>query len=742
MFKIFQCFVLIVIPGLAFCESPSKKEFSSERTTEALVKRVAASIVTIRATDRDGEEQLLGTGFVVDASGLIATNFHVIRERRSLTVELPESKPLKVIAVEASSRYEDLAIIRVAPSEHELVPLKLSDEATIAQGVAVLAFGNPLGLKHSVTQGVVSAIRIIEEREMIQVAIPTESGNSGGPLVDLDGTVRGIVNMKSAIAENVGFAIPIAKLKLLMEATNPIAIDRWVRMGSLDPKRWKVVLGGEWHERSGSLTVTGQSNGFGGRVLCLSQQSVPADSFEVAVDVKLDDESGAAGLVFHADGGDKHYGFYPSNRKLRLTCFKGPNVLNWEIIQDVASQHYIPNEWNRLRVHVAADRIQCFVNGHDVINVKHSGLSKGQVGLAAFRKTGAEFRRFRVAADLEENQLASATQKSIDELVVRHGKIDALDEDAIAVLAVQPDAAAQEMNRQAEELARRAAGLKRLAEDVRLVPILEQLGKWRESTERSDLLVGALLVASLAHPDIDLPSYVDRINQMAEEIQKSIPENATDEQKLSALNRYLFEENGFHGGQDEFYHQANNQLDRVIDDREGMPITLCVLYMEIGRRLGLTLEGVGLPGRFIVRYRSAKGKSQLIDVFEKAEILSETEVAMMVMMRDQRLTSDEDLRAQRPIEILTRILTNLCGSADRARDVESMRRYAEGLVTLHPDDSEYRWMRGLMRFRTNRLGMAAQDFDWMIEHPSDAIDIDRVIELRSQIDHELAETGR
>ncbi len=724
-----------------FAESPSTSTALTERTTEAIVSEIGQSIVTIRAADRDGKEYGLGTGFVIDANGLIATNFHVISEGRPLKVTLWPNKLLKVLAVEASSRNDDLAILRVDPGEHILVPLKLSDDVSIAQGVSVLAFGNPLGLRHSVVQGVVSAIREVEHRQLIQLAIPIEPGNSGGPLVDLDVNVRGIINMKSAIAKNVGFAIPIARLKSLMQSPNPIAIDRWVRLAGIDTKRWTILQGGQWQERSGVISVSGSGHGFGGRILCLNQQAVPKDSFEVAVDVKLDDESGAAGLVFHADGGDRHYGFYPSNRKLRLTCFNGPNVLNWEVIKDVASQHYLLDDWNRLKVRVVGKQIECFVNGYKILEVMHSELSKGQVGLAAFRGTGAEFRRFRIAEDLHESQLDEATHRSIADLAERRIEIDLLDEDAIAGLSSDSNAAARELVRQAELLSRRAEGLKRIAEDVHLVPVLKRLSKWQETADKGDLLVGGLLVAALAHPDIDVDRYVDRVNQMAVEIQQSLPEKANDEQMMMAINRYLFDENGFHGGQDEFYHQANNQLDRVIDDREGMPITLCVLYMELGRRLGLSFEGVGLPGRFVVRYRSSQGETQLIDVYEKAELLSDTEVAMMVMMHSQRLTVEEDLRSQSPIEILTRILRNLIGSAEQAGDIESMRRYTEGLVAIHPETPDFRWMRGLMRYQSDRLGMAAQDLDWLIENQSEGVDLDRVIKLRMQIDRELAERG-
>src|ERR1700736_979903 len=82
----------------------------------------------------------------------------------------------------------------------------------------------------------------------------------------------------------------------------------------------------------------------------------PAVPYEVAVTVRLDDESGAAGLIFHADGGDKHYGFYPSGGQLRLTRFEGPDVLTWKILNQEASPHYKPGDWNTLKVRIEKDR--------------------------------------------------------------------------------------------------------------------------------------------------------------------------------------------------------------------------------------------------------------------------------------------------------------------------------------------------------------------------------------------------
>src|SRR5262249_2891535 len=177
------------------------------------------------------------------------------------------------------------------------------------------------GLKHSVVAGVVSGTREIENRQMIQLAIPIEQGNSGGPLLDMQGRVHGLLTMKSAVTENLGFAMPVNALKPLIEKPNPTLMARRVRSGALGPQEGTTLFGARWRQRAGRILVDGLGNGFGGRSLCLSQQAIPEEPYEVSVSVRLAQEDGAAGLVFCSDGGELHYGFYPSNGKLRFSRF-------------------------------------------------------------------------------------------------------------------------------------------------------------------------------------------------------------------------------------------------------------------------------------------------------------------------------------------------------------------------------------------------------------------------------------
>src|SRR5690606_39458541 len=99
---------------------------------------------------------------------------------------------------------------------------------------------------------------------------------------------------------NLGFAVEVNALKSLLNKPNPVPIERWLTIGTLDPADWKPMLGARWRQRAGRILVEGLGQGFGGRSYCLATEPAPTRPYEVAVDVRLEDEDGAAGLIFSA----------------------------------------------------------------------------------------------------------------------------------------------------------------------------------------------------------------------------------------------------------------------------------------------------------------------------------------------------------------------------------------------------------------------------------------------------------
>jgi putative serine protease PepD len=204
-----------------------------EKRFEAVVARVSPSVVQIESGSG------LGSGIVYDGRGDIVTNHHVVGSSRDLTVTLASGRQLKASLV-GSYPPEDLAVIRLAGQAP--APASFGDSAKLAVGEIAFAIGNPLGLRSSVTQGIVSSLgRTVPEdngaviSSAIQTSAPINPGNSGGALVDLDAQVIGIPTLAAldpelgGSAPGIGFAIPADTVKRI--AQQLIATGRVERSG-------------------------------------------------------------------------------------------------------------------------------------------------------------------------------------------------------------------------------------------------------------------------------------------------------------------------------------------------------------------------------------------------------------------------------------------------------------------------------------------------------------------------------
>jgi serine protease Do len=163
----------------------------------------------------------LGTGFIIDASGLILTNNHVVQEADEIKIYFTEETDEKPVDGEVVGRDPelDVALIKVK-SKRALVAVVLGDSDSLEVGEYVMAVGNPFGQGHSVTHGIISAKgRLAPDFPLatyLQTDAPINPGNSGGPLVNLRGEVIGINNAIEARAQGIGFAIPISVVKKIL----------------------------------------------------------------------------------------------------------------------------------------------------------------------------------------------------------------------------------------------------------------------------------------------------------------------------------------------------------------------------------------------------------------------------------------------------------------------------------------------------------------------------------------------
>ncbi len=698
---------------------------------EALAKQIKPSLVAIYPAGREGTETGVGSGFVISEDGLIATNFHVIGEGRALRVEFPDGTRREVTGVHAWDRTRDLAILRVAGSG--LPALTLGDSASVEQGMPAVAMGNPLGYRFSMVEGIISARQEVEGRTMLQLAMPVERGNSGGPVLDKEGKVLGIVTLKSAVTANLGFAVPVNELKILFQKPNPVAMKNWLRIGALNPKLWQVPESGgtRWSQRAGMIQVRGTGSGFGGRTLCLAAGPPPALPYEVSVRVKLEEESGAAGLAFCSDGGHVHYGFYPTNGGLRLTRFEGPDVSSWTILENLTSPHYQSGSWNHLRVRVEAGKLSCWLNGELVLTSTDTGLRGGAAGLCQFRGTAADFRDFRTGPDLG-SPAATSTEvtAAIQSLASGAEATDA----QRGALSADPQVALALAFQEAALLEKRAATLRRVATEAAESAIASQLAGMVSHEESAiPLAEAALLVAKLDNPGLDPAPYLDEIGRMATDLQASLTDagRSSPEAMLAALNRWLFEENGYHGSRDDFSNKSNSYLNEVIDDREGLPITLAVLHMELAGHLGLDVIGIPLPGRFVTQLRLPDHPEggPYIDVFDGGRILSRPEAAAMVLETTSTLPEDSAWFPAKKRDIVLRMLNNLVTEAVGAQDTVRLLRYLTAQIALEPAQANLRLQRFFLLSRAGRHAEAEADAAWLLKNRPPGTDETHLREL-------------
>ena len=237
------------------------------------------------------------------------------------------------------------------------------------------------------------------------------------------------------------------------------------------------------------------------------------------------------------------------------------------------------------------------------------------------------------------------------------------------------------------------------------------------------LAEGALLVALEAYPDLDVDSYRRRLDGMAETISARLGLELEPRRIVSHINACLFKEQGFRGNRRDYYDTRNSFLNEVLDRKVGIPITLSIIYLDIGRRVGLPINGVGLPGHFVVQY-GAHPEPFYIDPFHGGKLLSEQDCAARVaQIYGQDLPWQESyLDAVSDLHILARVLNNLKVIYVRKGAHELALGAVDRLILLKPDvPSEIR-DRGLLRAQLGQLRRALEDLITYLEACPEAPD--------------------
>ena len=252
---------------------------------------------------------------------------------------------------------------------------------------------------------------------------------------------------------------------------------------------------------------------------------------------------------------------------------------------------------------------------------------------------------------------------------------------------------------------------------------------------RIDLARACLLIAQDAYPGLDVDRYIGEIERMAIRLRGGLPANCGAEERVVALNQFLYEDMGYWGNTDDYYDPRNSYLNEVIDRKTGIPITMSILYMELGRRIGLPLEGVSFPGHFLVRLR-LRGGMLVLDPFSGGAPQSEDELRSRVKRVIPDGVADDLPAAQLPLDqflepatnrqILSRVLRNLKGNHRLADKPERMLDVLNRMLLVTPDASAELRDRGYVYQRLECYRAALKDLTDYTEREPDAPDLDEV----------------
>jgi len=248
-----------------------------------------------------------------------------------------------------------------------------------------------------------------------------------------------------------------------------------------------------------------------------------------------------------------------------------------------------------------------------------------------------------------------------------------------------------------------------------------------QQDEDVDLALAALLIAAEEYPQLLPEPYLARIDMLAERVRDRLDDETAPLVVLQEVSRVLFEEEGFRGNAEAYYDPRNSFLNDVLDRRTGVPLTLSLLYLEVGWRLGLPLHGVNFPGHFLVRY-DGEAVQLLVDPFQRGEIRFQDE-AQELLDRVYGGTVSLQPSYLRPAgrkDILVRLLSNLKGIYLNTRDDRRALAATERILLVRPDAAEEVRDRGMLLARLGFADDAVQELrDYLARAPA-ADDADRV----------------
>jgi regulator of sirC expression with transglutaminase-like and TPR domain len=242
-----------------------------------------------------------------------------------------------------------------------------------------------------------------------------------------------------------------------------------------------------------------------------------------------------------------------------------------------------------------------------------------------------------------------------------------------------------------------------------------------------DLATAALLIAAEEYPQLVVEPYLRRLDLLAERVRDRLANETAPVLVLQEVSRVLFQEESFRGNAEEYYDPRNSFLNDVLDRHVGIPITLAILYLETGWRLDLPLEGVNVPGHFMVRY-AGEAVRLLVDPFQSGLIRFEDEAQKLLdhVYGGSVQLEPEFLRTAGRRDILVRLLSNLKGIYHNQHDDRRALSVIERILLVKPSSPDDVRDRGMALVRLGREREGAAVLREYLDLAPDADDVTRI----------------
>jgi regulator of sirC expression with transglutaminase-like and TPR domain len=248
--------------------------------------------------------------------------------------------------------------------------------------------------------------------------------------------------------------------------------------------------------------------------------------------------------------------------------------------------------------------------------------------------------------------------------------------------------------------------------------------------EEINLAEAALLIASEEYRDLDIAAYLARLDEMGVTLKRRLRADISPADTIVALNRFLFDEHGFSGNAADYYDPRHSFLNEVLDRKRGIPLTLALVYIEIGRRIGLPVQGISFPAHFLVKCQLREG-TVVIDPYAKGISLSLEDLKQRVKslrngVEPPRSVIAGMLATASNRDIMVRMLRNLKAIYSHHKEWLKALAATDRIISVTPEVAEEYRDRGMIYLNLECFRAALFDLQAYIRMLPVAADADTV----------------